>query len=56
MVERGRGKGKSDVDCAKGSSDSEEEEMFQAQRVTVGELTKCEERAQGVSGTVRGFY
>ncbi len=55
MVERGRGKGGSDVDCTKSSSDSEEEEMFEAQRVTVGELTKCEERAQRVTETVRRF-
>jgi hypothetical protein len=44
VVERGRGKGESDVDLTGDSSDAEEEEMFEAQRVTVGELTKCDER------------
>ncbi len=44
MVERGRGKGESDVDFTRDTSDAEEEEMFEAQRVTVGELTKCDER------------
>jgi hypothetical protein len=44
VVERGRGKGESDVDLTGDSSDTEEEEMFEAQRVTVGELTKCDER------------
>jgi hypothetical protein len=44
VVERGRGKGESNVDFTGDSSDAEEEEMFEAQRVTVGELTKCQER------------
>ncbi len=44
VVERGRGRGESVNDSRGSSSDSEEDEMFEAQRVTVGELTKCDER------------
>ncbi len=55
MVERGRGKGKLDVDCTGGSSGSEEGVMFEAQRVTLGELTKCDERTQGVAEIVQEF-
>ncbi len=56
MVERGRGKGESDVDLTGDSSDAEEEEMFEAQRVTVGELTKCDERIYWICRVVQRFY
>ncbi len=44
VVERGRGRGESVNDSRGSSSVSQEDEMFEARRVTMGELTKWDER------------
>jgi hypothetical protein len=46
VAERGRGSGESVGNSRGSSSDSEEYGMLEAQRVTLGELTKCDKRVQ----------